>query len=386
MINVTMLVFNSVYKDSRVLKEAESLSKNDCAVTIVGLDDGQETPTLELPFNIVLISVKSRKYRSKTLLPLKFMELIYRNYKLLMSQDIDVVHCHDIGPMIVAWLISARKKIPVVYDSHELEYDRNTPSKTLKLFNRYYEKLFIGKASQIIVSDGDFRANVMRDVHNIRAPMTYVRNCPPTVIDSKIHAIDIKEKLGISKDSKIVLYVGHVIPGRGAIQTLESLLHLPKEVVLLIVGTVRDNGKFQNTIDKLKLNERVFNIGPYPYKELVKYTVSADVGLCLIENTCLSYYHSTPTKLFDYIAAGVPALVSNFPAMNEIVQNTPEGEIGISVNPDDPVEIANGIKMILGWDNEKRIAVKERMYNLHHSQYNWDSQEENLLSVYNKYR
>ncbi|MFT5896082.1 MAG: glycosyltransferase involved in cell wall biosynthesis, partial [bacterium] len=108
--------------------------------------------------------------------------------------------------------------------------------------------------------------------------------------------------------------------------------------------------------------------------------------LCLIENTCLSYYHSTPTKLFDYIAAGVPALVSNFPAMNEIVQNTPEGEIGISVNPDDPVEIANGIKMILGWDNEKRIAVKERMYNLHHSQYNWDSQEENLLSVYNKYR
>jgi hypothetical protein len=48
-INVTMLVFNSVYKDSRVLKEAESLSKNDCAVTIVGLDDGQETPTLELP-------------------------------------------------------------------------------------------------------------------------------------------------------------------------------------------------------------------------------------------------------------------------------------------------------------------------------------------------
>lgn len=386
MINVTMLVFNSVYKDSRVLKEAESLSKNNCTVTIVGLNDVQETPTIELPFKVILIRVKSRKYRSRILLPLKFVELIYRNYKLLMRQDLDVIHCHDISPMIIAWLVAVRRKVPIVYDSHELEYDRNTPSKTLKLFNRFYEKLFIGKASQIIVSEGAFRANIMRKVHNLRAPLTYVRNCPPRVAERQIQPISLREKLGVSKDSRILLYVGYVGIGRGTIQTIESLLHLPKEVILVIIGTVRDKGDFQNTIDKNNLNERVFVIGPYPYKELIRYTVSADVGLCLYENTCLSYYHSTPTKLFDYIAAGVPPLVSNFPAMNEIVQNSPEGEIGIPVNPDNPAEIAKGIKIILNWDDEKLAIVRERMHGLHHSQYNWDLQEENLLSVYQKYR
>lgn len=392
MINVVMLVLNNVYADSRNLKEAESLSKNGCNVTIVGLDnevgpdDKQRTPTPEFPFNIVLIRVKSRKYRSKIFLPLKFAELIYKNYKFLIQKDIDVIHCLGIGPMIIAWLVAVKKKIPIVYDSHELEYDRNTSNKTLKLFSRYYEKLFIGKASQIIVSEGAFRADVMRKVNNISAPITYVRNCPPRVTESEMSPINLREKLGVSKDSRILLYVGYVTTGRGIIRTLESLLHLPKEVIFVVVGAVLDDIDFQNTIDKHKLNERVFVIGPYPYKELVKYTISADVGLCLIENTCLSYYHSTPTKLFDYIAAGVPPLVSNFPAMNEIVQNAPDGEIGISVNPDDPVDIANGVKAILGWDNEKLITVKDRMYNLHHSRYNWDVQEEKLLSVYSEFR
>ncbi len=387
-----MLVFNNVYSDSRNLKEAESLSKNDCAVTIVGLDDkavpddSKKARNPGLPFNIVLIHLNSRKYKSKFFLPLKFVELIYKNYKLLMQMDIDVIHCLGINPMIIAWLVSVKKKVPIVYDSHELEYDRSTSSIVLKLVSRYYEKLFIGKASQIIVSEGDFRANVMRKVNNIRVPVTYVRNCPPRVTESEIRPIDLREKLGVPKNSRILLYVGYVMPGRGILQTLEALSHLPKEVILVIVGAVLENVDFQNTVDKHGLNERVFVIGPYPYKELVNYTKSADVGLCLIENTCLSYYHSTPTKLFDYIAAGVPPLTSNFPAMNEIVQNAPEGEIGISANPDDPVEIANGIKTILDWDNEKLITVKDRMFNLHHSKFNWDVQEKNLLSVYSEYR
>ncbi|MGQ7848573.1 glycosyltransferase family 4 protein [Granulosicoccus sp. 3-233] len=368
------------------MKEAESLEKNDCEVTILGLEDSREIPSRNFSFDISLIHLKSRKYRSKIFLPLKFAELIFRNYQFLMQQDVHVIHCHDISPMFVAWLVSLRKKIPIVYDSHELEYDRNLSSKALKLFNRYYEKLLIGKASQIIVSEGAFRAEVMHDVHRLHAPVTYVRNCPPRVTDKDLIQINLKEKLGVPENSRILLYVGNIGPGRGTIQTLESLLHLPKEVILVVIGTVQDNGVFNKTKNELGLDDRVFAIGPFPYKELIRYTTSADIGLCLYENTCLSYYHSTPTKLFDYIAAGVPPLTSNFPAMSEIVENSPDGEIGVTVSPENPVDIAQGIKIILDWDNEKLGIVKGRMKKLHLSQFNWDEQEKNLISVYENFR
>ena len=39
---------------------------------------------------------------------------------------------------------------------------------------------------------------------------------------------------------------------------------------------------------------------------LAEYTASADVGMCLIEDTCLSYRYCMPNKLFEYFAAGVP--------------------------------------------------------------------------------
>jgi hypothetical protein len=54
-------------------------------------------------------------------------------------------------------------------------------------------------------------------------------------------------------------------------------------------------------------------------KLLKESTADADVGVVLIENTCLSYYLCAPNKLFEYAVCGLAAVVSDFPEMAKFV-------------------------------------------------------------------
>ena len=84
----------------------------------------------------------------------------------------------------------------------------------------------------------------------------------------------------------------------------------------------------------------------------------ADLGLILIKNTCLSYYFSTPTKLFDCIAAGLPVLTSNFPAMENIIYNEASKPLGNSVDPENKNQILEAIKEIIQYNSSDFDNIK----------------------------
>lgn len=87
-----------------------------------------------------------------------------------------------------------------------------------------------------------------------------------------------------------------------------------------------------------------------------------------------------PIKLFEYMAAGIPVIASDFPLWREIVVST---DCGFTVDPDKPEEIAHAIKWILEHPDESslmgrrgRAAVLER--------FNWESEAKTLISMYDR--
>jgi glycosyltransferase involved in cell wall biosynthesis len=91
-----------------------------------------------------------------------------------------------------------------------------------------------------------------------------------------------------------------------------------------------------------------------------------------------AYVTSHPTKLFEYMAAGIPVIASDFPLWRSIVESA---QCGLLVNPLDPAAIAAAIeRLITSPDEARRMGMRGRV--AAERQFNWALEETALLSFY----
>lgn len=93
-----------------------------------------------------------------------------------------------------------------------------------------------------------------------------------------------------------------------------------------------------------------------PPDEVIAYAAGADVGICPLENSSLSDYFSLPNKLFEYILAGLPVCINDFPDQRNFVETCDCGWV-LSDSIEDSVAFVNDLtsNMIA----KKRIGVKK---------------------------
>ena len=142
----------------------------------------------------------------------------------------------------------------------------------------------------------------------------------------------------------------------------------------MVVGYGYHRPTLEADVRRRGLTDRVKFFGPIPNDELLRWTAAADIGLCNIVNSSLSYYTSLPNKLFEYIIAGVAVLGSDSPEIGRIV--TEEG-IGEVADPVDPADLARAAQAILDDLHRYRSATTAAA-----RKYNWSIEERKLLEVY----
>ena len=98
-----------------------------------------------------------------------------------------------------------------------------------------------------------------------------------------------------------------------------------------------------------------------------------------IQPTTLNHRYTTPQKLFESMAAGVPVVASDLPGMAPIVQST---GAGVLCDPTSPTSIAAAISSIVSASPEERRALRERALRAAHDRYNWEAQLGTLFDVY----
>jgi glycosyltransferase involved in cell wall biosynthesis len=103
---------------------------------------------------------------------------------------------------------------------------------------------------------------------------------------------------------------------------------------------------------------------------------TADIGICTlypIEN----YLTSSPVKVYEYMASGLPMIISNFPAWMEQFD-----DYSVFVDPTSVQEIKSKIEWSL--DNLDDLKKKSKAgIKVVHEKYSWESESKRLVDIYN---
>ena len=304
----------------------------------------------------------------------KFFKLHKLKFNLLFARkckDSDIIHCNDLLTLPMGVIVKKfyNKDVKIVYDAHEYETELNGLKGGKKRFRKLLEKSLIKYADKVITVSNSIAEEYVR-LYGIEKPSLVLNTPPHTAIVKQ----DIfRETFGIKKSQTIFLYQGGLVNGRGIEDILASFKEINNEnSVIVFMGY----GVFEDTIKEAsKQYNNIFFHSAVSPSVLLNYTSSADFGISMIEDICLSYRYCLPNKMFEYIMAEVPVIVSNLPEMKNVIDTH---KVGVVANGTDRKSLEDAIIVATKLDKKtlnKNIKNAKKIFN-------WEEQEKVLLKVY----
>jgi glycosyltransferase involved in cell wall biosynthesis len=255
------------------------------------------------------------------------------------------------------------------------------PGRFQRFLLRRFEAFLIRKADAVISVNQSIVEELAR---RYKVPVgTVIMNTPSlahAMENGHVNGKNIRAQLRVSSDHHLLLYTGKFTFKRGLENLIESLRHLPTcHLVLMGYGNRDYMQCLEDVAAKAQVAPRFSFFGPVSPDEVAAYAADADLGVAPIENACLSYYYCSPNKLFEYIAAGLPVIASDFPELRRVVHDY---DIGCTFDPADPQDIARAVQTVLSRpdrlremrENAKRAA----------GAFNWENESQKLVALYAK--
>lgn len=359
---ICLVFLGNPLQDSRLTNLSNSLRQDGFSVSVIGFD------WFSLKENYFEKDLKIfRIWKTK------FSLFFYLSYNLILIKELlkeqaNVFFAEDLYTLPVVTFYTKLKSAKVFYNSREIyAYIGGLHSRpNVQRIITAIERFFIKKVD-LVMTTGWMDSEFLEKFYSL--PKTsVVRNIP---LYQKAEAkVDFRKLYDISEDKLILLYQGVLIPGRGISIVIEALSKIPNAVFLLL-GDGDQKETYKKLAQKHGVSDRVIFAGSFCQKELINYTSAADVGLSLIENISISYYHALPNKLFEYIMAGLPVLSSNLPQMKNIIDIYKVGEVVDLENDQLIVELLNK------WSNDREQLSRFKSNCLQASKdLNWQAEYE----------
>lgn len=368
------ITLTELRNESRILKEAISLaqSKTMDAVFISALhaDGLLKDESFGPQIQVHRFALTTRKFGKNLLIQLiKYFEFCFRVYTSYRKKGINCINIHSLELLPLGVMLKKCWKAKLVYDTHELETEKNGDAGMRKKFGKWLERWLIKQVDMTIVV-GENIADWYANTYRMPRPVVVLNAPLRRALQYRNH---FREQLGIREDQKILLYQGGLALGRGVALILEAFkARTDDKVVAVFMGY----GPLHKDI-KVVAQSRS-NIFYYPAVApdvVLEYTASADIGISLIENTCLSYYYCMPNKLFEYAMAGIPVLVSNMKEMAALVE---KNSMGAVIQEFTPPAINHAIDTLMAQD---LMVLRSNAYATA-SQHAWEVQEATMLQAY----
>jgi glycosyltransferase involved in cell wall biosynthesis len=295
----------------------------------------------------------------------------------------DVYHAMAYMGIPVGLDLARRSGGHAVYDARDIYTDAHNmaklPGPARRAFGRI-ERRWARRSAAVVTVNRPY-AEVMAAKWDLPLP-TIVLNCTSlaAVPASDARSRRFHERLGLDPDVAVVLYQGGFSRERGIEQLVTAIRDVPGAVLVLMgYGVLR--GELDAIAADPASGGRIHVLDAVPPAELIGWVAAAEVVAMPIQPSTLNHRLTTPNKLFEAMAAGVPVVASDLPGMAPIVRET---GCGLVCDPSDPAAIAMALRAILDAPAEERAAYRERALDAVRSTYNWEAQMTHLLAVYER--
>lgn len=350
------------WSDNRVhLREAASLAVAGYDVTLVAVDRDVEVPPTGV--NVIKLRRRSRLAR----FTLGSVEALRQG----MRTGAKIFHFHD--PELL-WAVPLLRLLgkTVIYDAHE---DLPSQVRDKHYIPRVFTPLVVGAARMLVV--------ISRfSSHNVAATETIAQRYRPARV-TIVHNYPVLRPeeivaIPLSDRQKAVAYVGALGRERGAVEMVRAAGEdaFPAGWTFNIAGHVVPQSLFDE-LKELAGWKRVVYFGTVAPHEARDILLASRIGLVLFQAN-RAHLDSLPTKMFEYMAAGMPVIVSDFPLWRSIVEKF---DCGLLVDETSSREIAAAVRryedepdlLELHGNNSRRAAVDFL---------NWTAEERALVDMY----
>jgi len=321
--------------------------KNDVNICDVGANEGGRLSRLTKTVNLVFAKAK--------------------------SLDANIYHLHD--PELIPIGLKLKKLgKTVIFDAHEdlpkqvmSKPYLNKPTKLLLTKTlEWYERWACPKFDAIIAATPFIREKFLK----IHPNTLNINNFP--LLDELDNTSNWEQK------ANEVAYVGAIAKIRGVVEFLAAMEFT--QGVRLNLGGCFSEKTLEKQVKNHQAWSKVNELGYLNRQQISKTLAKSKAGLVTL-HPIINYLDALPVKMFEYMAAGIPVIASNFPLWIEIVE---VNKCGICVDPLDPNAIGEVIQYLIDHPSAAeqmgkngRKAVEQK--------YNWSIEEQKLLKLYKRF-
>lgn len=349
--------------DSRIFqKQCRSIARSGSCVTLI-VADGKGNEIID---GVVIVDVGVLQGRINRMF--RTTELIY---EAALKINADIYQFHDPELLYVGLKLKKMKK-RVVYDSHEdtvgsilvKPYLKPPFHHILSTSYGWIEK-FVCQRLDGIIGATPFIENIFskvsKNVINI--------NNYPMLAETDIN-------LSWDKKQKEVCYVGAISTNRGGQKIVKAMEYVTSEARLNLVGKFAYQA-IEYEVRKLPSFEKVNEYG-YVNRDVVQQVYSRSMAGIITSLPIPTYRESLPIKMFEYMAASIPFIASDFAYWRKLMKGY---ECCIFVDPTNPQEIAKAIDFFVNNSSEAQ-KMGERGHDLVYEKYDWEFESGKLLNFY----
>ncbi len=385
-----MLLSNAFRPDPRVLKEARTLAAADYDVTVVAWDRENRFPAQEATEGFAVQRVQDVRshYGAGMRQALRLPRFWWHAWRRLDRLQPTFVHCHDFDTLPPGWLWAKLHRRPVIYDAHEYYTELQRPrlrglvGKVLLALISVAEQTLSRSTAAVITVDeriaGRYRNRRVVIIGHYPLPNFADQARAETNHNARAtaHRAPLTER-----PAPTLVYAGRFSTDRGMVVIAQALQRLATQGLrprLRLLGTWTDPAEEQAFWRAMAgLEDQVEMVGWAPYEQVPRHLATADVALAVLQPV-ERYLVALPVKLFEYMACGLPVIISDFPPNRRVVAGA---DCGLLVDPRDVDAVAAAIAHLVTNPAEAR-RLGQNGRRAFETQYNWQALASKLLALY----